>query len=91
MSDSIKRLPELLDEVFKDGRVTICFCTLCSHQPEYGHCYACPCGNHQPTPVPSNKEEQKLQFTVSHLIRLLHLVAKEKRVAGEREPESGAK
>jgi hypothetical protein len=74
--DSVSALPDLMKEVFGDGKVAICFCTLCSHQESYGHCYACPCGNHQPASELSSVNEKKLMSTVSHLIRLLHSIAK---------------
>jgi len=44
--DPFKELCDLLD---KSG-ARMCFCTLCSHDPKYGHCYACHCGNHVAEP-----------------------------------------
>lgn len=59
--DTFERLGELLKNV------EFCFCTLCSHQAEYGHCYACKCGNRQPEPPELDiKEIKKLKAALDH-------------------------
>lgn len=44
--------------------VDMCFCTVCNHQPEYGHCYSCKCGNHKPEPI--IPEVGKLKQSLDH-------------------------
>lgn len=58
---AIKELAKLLEGV------KICFCTLCSHNPDYGHCYACRCGNHVPEPAELDAAEiGKLKEALTH-------------------------
>jgi hypothetical protein len=39
------------------GDMPYCFCKVCYHQPSYGHCDKCRCGNHVPAkPKPSQGE-----------------------------------
>jgi hypothetical protein len=40
---------ERFDELL--SAMSVCFCTLCSHHPNYGYCYLCPCHNHASEPV----------------------------------------
>ncbi len=61
--DLLKEYPFLTD-------VKICFCMLCSHDPAFGHCYACPCGNHLPEPT-LDAEGIKLKAAVEHFRQLL--------------------
>lgn len=58
MSDAIERLSKLLEGV------PMCFCTVCSHDPAYGHCYSCRCANRQPEPIIA--DVAKLKITVDH-------------------------
>jgi hypothetical protein len=78
--DTFKEICRLLE---KSG-ATICFCTLCSHDPKYGHCYACNCGNHVPEPkydgdiCAIQDDRAKLKATADHLKRLLKMLAEQK-------------
>lgn len=59
-------------EILKD--IPMCFCTLCSHQEAYGHCYVCPCNNH--VPEPEIADAAKLTATVAYLKKLIKDIAK---------------
>lgn len=58
---------ETLDAFLENVR--ICFCTLCNHEPKYGHCYSCNCGNH--VAASDTEDSAKLKATVAHLKTLL--------------------
>lgn len=64
--DSLQQLGALL----QDSRVHICFCPLCKHMREYGHCYSCRCQNNQPRPPSSEHEVTKMLATIEHWKRL---------------------
>jgi hypothetical protein len=71
-TDKLSELSELL----KGARV--CFCTLCSHQKEFGHCYFCSCHNHTPQPQ-LGIESHKILAALDHsreLLKSLHFEIK---------------
>ena len=72
-SDSIKQLAVLL----RDAGATVCFCTLCSHQPDYGYCYACNCKNGCALPPLSEHEAVKMQAAITYWRDLARDWAKE--------------
>lgn len=65
--------PNIFEEfadLFKD--VKMCFCALCSHDPQYGHCYVCACGNHLPEPI--EHDSGKLLAALKHQPWLIGLL-----------------
>jgi hypothetical protein len=73
---TIEELGKLLEGV------TICFCTVCCHDPNYGHCYSCRCENHVPEPI--MPEVGKLKQALDHWRELAIAHYREKPSVAER-------
>ena len=53
-----------------DDGTSVCYCNLCRHSPDFGHCYFCPCGNNQPEP-PLDAEALKIKQALEHARKLM--------------------
>ena len=53
-----------LATILEGPGVTVCFCTLCSHNESHGYCYFCRCHNHAEKPEPD--DAKKLASALDH-------------------------